>query len=54
MKVDNFLIFSQSGLFSCFTRFDNKKITYIICAMVVISTAGGTMKILHVKETMDV
>ena len=35
------LVFSQNGVFYQFRRFDNRKITYIILAMVVTSTAGG-------------
>ena len=33
--------FQKNGIFTDFYMFDNKKITYIICAMVVMSTAGG-------------
>ena len=33
--------FYQSQILELFHPFDNKKIPYIICAMVVISTAGG-------------
>ena len=34
--------FSQKVIFNHFERFDNEKILYIIHAMVVISTAGGS------------
>ena len=35
------ILFSQIGIFADFTMFDKRKITYIICPMVVLSTAGG-------------
>ena len=34
-------LLSQISIFTKLTTFDNKKITYIICPMVVLSTAGG-------------
>ena len=36
------ILFSQSSVFTVLTMFDNSKIMYIMCAMVVLSTAGGS------------
>ena len=42
MKILFTMRFYKNDIFTDFTMFDNKKIIYIICAMVVISTAGGS------------
>ena len=41
-KINAQNTFSQKGIFNNLILFDNKKISYIIRVMVVITTAGGS------------
>ena len=41
-KINAQNTFSQKGIFNNLIPFDNKKISYIIRVMVVITTAGGS------------